>query len=93
MNTAETLQEIRARLESLSPVQCELRDDSHRHAGHAGARTGGGHYQLEIVATAFAGLSKLARHRLIYASLGELMQTRIHALSIQAKTPEEALQA
>ncbi|NSL56815.1 BolA family protein [Uliginosibacterium aquaticum] len=86
-------EEIRQRLAALEPLLIELEDESHRHAGHAGARSGGGHFELRIVATCFAGKPTLARHRLIYAALGELMQTRIHALSILAQTPEEATQA
>lgn len=85
-------EEIRQRLAALEPLLIELEDESHRHAGHAGARSGGGHFELRIVATCFAGKPTLARHRLIYAALGELMQTRIHALSILAQTPEEATQ-
>ena len=82
----ETL--ICARLETLQPECLELIDDSARHAGHAGARRGG-HYRLRIVAAAFAGKATLARHRLVHAALGELMRTRIHALSIEAQTPAE----
>lgn len=89
----DILEQIRTRLNALSPLQCELIDDSHRHAGHAGARQGGGHYQLRIVSAAFASHPRLARHRMIYAALGDLMHTRIHALSIQAETPDEAGQA
>lgn len=86
----EILDLIRSRLASLSPLICELQDDSHRHAGHAGARQGGGHFQLHIVSAEFAGKPTLARHRMIYTALGELMQTRIHALSIRAHSPDEA---
>jgi BolA protein len=89
----DRIEEIRQRLAALEPLLIELEDESHRHAGHAGARSGGGHFELRIVATCFAGKPTLARHRLIYAALGELMQTRIHALSILAQTPEEAAQA
>jgi BolA family transcriptional regulator, general stress-responsive regulator len=77
---------IRAALErALSPSLLEIRDDSHRHAGHAGARDGRGHFHVEIAATAFAGQSPLQRHRAVYAALGELMATDIHALSIDAR--------
>jgi BolA protein len=65
-------------------------DDSHHHAGHAGARDGRGHFRVRVVSDRFAGLRPLARHQLIYRSLGELMQTDIHALSIAALTPQEA---
>ena len=82
---------IRAALEAaLAPVAIEVRDDSHKHAGHAGARDGRGHFAVSIVAEAFAGLAPLARHRRVYAALGELMQTDIHALAIEARTPAEA---
>ncbi|HRH74808.1 BolA family protein [Zoogloea sp.] len=83
------MDEIRARLASLQPVRLELIDDSHLHAGHAGARTGGGHYRLSIVSNAFQGKNTVARHRIIYDALGELMRKEIHALAIQARSPEE----
>ena len=83
------MDEIRARLASLQPVSLELSDDSHLHAGHAGARSGGGHYRLAIVSTAFQGKNTVARHRIIYDALGELMRKEIHALAIQARSPEE----
>ena len=75
---------------ALAPEQLEVVDDSARHAGHAGARDGRGHFNVRIVSTAFAGLRPLARHRAVYAALGEMMQTDIHALGIDAQTPEEA---
>ncbi|TXH03428.1 MAG: BolA family transcriptional regulator [Nevskiaceae bacterium] len=82
---------IRAALEgALQPVSLELVDDSHLHAGHAGAATGRGHYSVHIVSSRFAGLTPIARHRRVYEALGALMQTDIHALSIRAQTPEEA---
>ncbi|QDH71769.1 BolA family transcriptional regulator [Lysobacter alkalisoli] len=74
----------------LSPVALEITDDSHRHAGHAGARDGRGHFSVDIVSEIFAGKSPVARHRAIYAALGGLMETDIHALSIRARTPAEA---
>ena len=81
---------IRERLTAaFAPVRLELQDDSHLHAGHAGARNGG-HYSLHIVSGKFTGLRTLARHRLVYHCLGDLMNTEIHALSISAQTPEEA---
>ena len=81
---------LRDRLARLNPLRLELTDDSALHAGHAGARSGGGHYRLLIVSAEFSGKSTLARHRLIYDALGELMRSKIHALSIQSMTPEEA---
>ncbi len=81
---------IRAALQmALAPTRLDVRDDSHRHAGHAGARDGRGHFHVDIVSGAFAGLSPLARHRAVYAALGELMTTDIHALSMSARTPDE----
>jgi BolA protein len=79
---------LRERLASLAPLAIEIIDDSALHAGHAGAGQGG-HYRLRIVADAFSGKSTVARHRLVYAALGELMRSRIHALSIKALAPEE----
>ena len=81
---------IRAALATLSPVEIELVDESHRHVGHEGARDGRGHFALRIVSEAFRGLSTIARHRAVYAAVGDLMQTDIHALSIRAETPAEA---
>ncbi len=83
------IDEISNRLSVLAPERIELIDDSHLHAGHAGARSGGGHYQLDIVSAAFVGKNTVARHRLIYDALGDMMRQEIHALSIQARTPEE----
>ena len=82
---------IRGALEAgLAPLSLEVVDESHKHAGHAGARDGRGHFAVTIVSEAFAGLAPLARHRRVYAALGELMTTDIHALSIHARTPQEA---
>lgn len=74
---------------ALEPQQIEIEDDSHLHAGHAGAASGRGHFTVKIVAEAFNGQSLVARHRQVYAALGELMQTDIHALSIRALAPSE----
>lgn len=87
---SDTIRLMQDKLASLTPQHIEIRDDSAKHAGHAGARAGGGHYQLYIVSDAFAGLTTLARHRLVYDTLGEMMQVRIHALSISAKTAQES---
>lgn len=90
MTPAERLAAIRAALESaFAPVSLDLVDDSARHAGHAGARDGRGHFKVEIVSERFAGQSPLARHRAVYAALGTLMVTDIHALSILARAPSE----
>ncbi|HEY7642556.1 MAG TPA: BolA family protein [Steroidobacteraceae bacterium] len=88
MSRMERIREALA--DALPATAVELIDDSHRHAGHAGARDGRGHFRLRIVSGAFAGLRPLQRHQLVYRSLGDLMRTDIHALSITALTPEEA---
>lgn len=75
---------------ALQPVLLEVLDDSHKHAGHEGARDGRGHFTVRITSDAFAGKAPLARHRAVYAALGDMMQTDIHALAIQARTPDEA---
>ncbi|KAF0164983.1 MAG: BolA protein [Rhodocyclaceae bacterium] len=80
---------MRASLAALDPVTIEIIDDSAKHAGHAGARSGGGHFRLAIVAARFAGCRTMERHRLVYDALGPLMKREIHALSIDAKTPDE----
>jgi BolA family transcriptional regulator, general stress-responsive regulator len=82
-----TINRLRERLAVLAPTHIEIVDDSAKHAGHAGARDGGGHYNLTIESAQFAGKSTLARHRLIYAALGDLMQREIHALAIDARVP------
>jgi len=86
--SSATIELLRQRLAVIQPVSLSIVDDSHRHAGHAGARDGG-HYQLQIVAQAFAGKSTIARHRMIYDAAGDLMRGQIHALSIRAETPGE----
>ncbi|MBK6637752.1 MAG: BolA family transcriptional regulator [Rhodocyclaceae bacterium] len=75
---------IRERLSALNPEQVELIDESHKHAGHAGAQAGGKHFELTIIARCFNDLPTLARHRLVYDSLGSLMHKEIHALRIIA---------
>ena len=83
-----TEHDIRERLAALKPVTVDLRDESAQHAGHAGAASGGGHWQLTIVSEAFRGKSAVARHRMIYEALGDLMKRDIHALKIEASAPE-----
>jgi BolA protein len=79
---------LRARLEArFAPLELVIEDESHRHAGHAGAAGGMSHFRVRIVAEAFRGLSPLARHRAVYAAVGDLMHTDIHALSLDAKAP------
>jgi BolA protein len=86
MNTIDRMTE---RLASLSPAHIEIDDDSALHAGHEGAKGGGGHYQLTIVSDQFAGKPTVARHRMIYECLADMMHKDIHALSIKAATPDE----
>ena len=83
-----TQQKLEQALQQLDPIQLQISDDSHLHAGHAG-NTGGGHFTVFIVSDAFAGLSLIKRHRLVYDATAELLPSAIHALSIQAKTPDE----
>lgn len=86
--TDDRLARIRTRLASGFPgAAIELEDESHLHAGHAGARSGRGHYRLKITSETFAGTNLIARHRAVYAALGDLMESDIHALSIDARTP------
>jgi len=90
MNT-QRIQYITQRLQqALKPQQLEVIDDSHHHIGHAGARDGRGHFSVHMISADFAGLTPLARHRAVYAALGNFMHSDIHALSIRALTPEEA---
>ena len=87
MTVAET---IRARLQALEPLALDLVDESEQHRGHAGYREGGNpHWRLSIVSPRFAGKPTVARHRMVYQALGELMQHPIHALAITARSPEE----
>ena len=82
--------EIRQRLAALDPVEIELADESEQHRGHAGYQAGGNtHWRLSIVSPRFAGQPVLARHRMVYQALGNLMQHPIHALAITARSPEE----
>jgi len=84
-------QRIRDKLTAgLQPSRLEIRDESHRHAGHAGARPGGeSHFHVEIVAAAFAGESRVARQRRVYALLAEELAGSVHALGLTTLTPEE----
>ena len=87
MTEGETL--MRERLAALAPSRLEIVDESARHAGHPGARQGG-HYRLLIVSAQFSGKTTLQRHRLVHDTLGELMRSKIHALSIRSLAPDEA---
>ncbi len=87
MNVARSIEQ---KLAALEPSRLELTDDSALHAGHEGAKGGGGHYRLTIVSQQFSGKNTVARHRMIYAALGSMMQRQIHALAIRAYAPDEA---
>ena len=89
MNRMERIETLLAA--ALLPVECTVDDESHLHAGHAGAASGGGHYRLRLVSTRFEGLSKVARHRLVYDALHEMMPQEIHALAMTLLTPGEAV--
>jgi BolA protein len=81
---------MREKLAALRPVAIELEDESAQHAGHAGSRpSGGSHWRLAIVSEAFRGKSAVARHRMVYEALGDLMKRDIHALRIEASAPEQ----
>jgi len=88
-NSDPTVGLIEQRLAALNPELIQIYDESAEHAGHAGAASGGGHYQLILVSRRFEGQARVARHRLIYEALGDLMQRQVHALAITALTPEE----
>jgi BolA protein len=78
-------------IEALAPLELDVADESHRHAGHAGAADGRGHFRVRLVSSHFAGLTPIARHRAVYTALGELMQTDIHALAIDARAPDDVM--
>jgi BolA protein len=89
MTASERVEKIRQALTAvLAPVSLVIRDDSAAHAGHAGAREGG-HFSVIVVSDRFAGRTRMQRHQLVYAAVSELLRTDIHALSIQAHTPQE----
>lgn len=86
----DRVQSIRERLNrAFSPVQIDITDDSQRHAGHAGAAAGGGHFSVRVVSEKFRGCSLIERHRMIYLAVSDMMPREIHALSIQAFTADE----
>jgi len=81
---------IRERLTTaLAPLELAIEDESHRHAGHAGARDGRGHFRVRIVAAEFAGLPLIKRHQRVYAALGDMLRTDIHALALDTRAPGE----
>ena len=88
--TADRTERIQSLLEAaFAPVDLLVKDQSHLHAGHAGARDGKGHFEVRIVADAFAGKSRIRRHRMVFEALGDMMQTDIHALSVHAHAPDD----
>ncbi|MDT0617255.1 BolA family protein [Salinisphaera sp. P385] len=88
--TAERVQRIReALIAELAPDEIDVLDESHKHIGHAGARSGLGHFAVVIRSARFAGHSLLERHRLVYDALGDMMRTDIHAVSIRALAPDD----
>jgi BolA family transcriptional regulator, general stress-responsive regulator len=88
MSHADRAQRIRERLRAeLEPLELSIEDESHLHAGHAGAAGGASHFRIRIVARAFTGLTPIARHRLVYTALSDLMRSEIHALAIEALPP------
>ena len=80
---------IEQHLAKLEPELLEIYDESGEHAGHAGARDGGGHYQVLIVSRRFEGESRVGRHRMVYQALDVMLHKQVHALSITALTPQE----
>lgn len=88
--TSDRVKMIRSRLsEAFTPAFLDIVDDSAKHAGHAGARAGGGHFLVTIVSDAFTDKTPIQRHRMVFEALGDAMQSEIHALSIKASTPAE----
>lgn len=91
MNTEERIQQIRRRLDiTLQPQALEVIDEGHLHRGHEGAKDGRGHFRLKIVSRQFIGQSMVQRHRLVYQAMGDLMQSDIHALAIDAVAPVDS---
>jgi BolA protein len=87
---SDRLEKIRSQLvATFSPLECQLADESHLHAGHPGAASGGGHYRLHLISARFEGLNRVARHRLVYDCLRDMMHADIHALAINALAPSE----
>ena len=86
--TEKRIKMIKDKLDSLNPIKIEIEDQGHLHVGHAGAKSGG-HFKLTIVSECFKNKNLVERHRIIYNTLGSLMKTEIHALSIKADFPNE----
>lgn len=85
-----TIDRMRERLKALEPLALKIDDESALHAGHAGARHGGGHYRLHLISARFLGLSRVARHRLVYDLLGSMLRAEIHAVAMTLLAPDEA---
>ena len=86
----DRIERMRDRLtHELMPSQLDIADESHQHRGHAGAQDGRGHFHVHIVSPRFEGAAAIARHRMVYAALGDMMTTDIHALAIDARAPNE----
>ncbi len=86
----DRIAEIKSRLErELSPTHIDIVDESHLHAGHAGAASGAGHFNVTIVSDKFTGKSAIQRHRMVYLAVNDLMPSEIHALSIDAQAPDD----
>jgi len=89
MDNTDRIERIRSLLtQTLAPTDLEIVDDSHKHAGHEGAKSGGGHFNVSVCSAAFEGKTLIQRHRMIYDALGDMMQQEIHALSIVATIPD-----
>ena len=89
--TNDRIEMLRKRLtQALQPVELDIIDESAKHAGHAGAASGGGHFIVTIVSPVFEDKTLIQRHRLVYDAVGDIMHSEIHALSIQARTPQES---
>ncbi|MDH2918714.1 MAG: BolA family transcriptional regulator [Sideroxydans sp.] len=86
---SKRIEQMSACLQVFRPVSLEIIDESYQHVGHAGARSGGGHYVVKICSAEFAGKNTMVRHRMIYSVLAEMMKADIHALTIQATSPEK----
>ncbi len=84
-----TVERMQDRLRTLAPLEISIVDESALHAGHPGAASGGGHYRMTLVSAAFAGQPRLARHRLVYDALADLMHREIHALAMTLLAPDE----
>ncbi|TFW11482.1 BolA family transcriptional regulator [Massilia arenosa] len=87
--TAARVELIRQKLATLDPLELDVRDDSHLHAGHAGAASGAGHFSVKIVSPRFEGQRLVMRHRLVYDAVRDMMHSDIHALAITALAPSE----